>query len=98
MSIYTDFILLVDAVRCLNDDQNIELFNAWLKEEWMSTQPQFKETDMAGVFVVSINHAADGQDVIDKFLEIQWETEGKPQLMMRSEGSEIWKTFTKECP
>lgn len=98
MSNITDFILMVSVLDAVDpqvkeEETNIELFNRWLKEEWSSSQPQFKETGVMGVFTVSINNAANGLDVIPKFRSLNWYEPEFANLMMRKEGSDTWETF-----
>lgn len=98
MSNYTDVLLLVtlfdgDEKSNSNKKSNVDSFNDWLKEEWPDTLPQFEITPLAGVFVASVNNAADGSDIIDKFRSIPWFEPEAATLMLRKEGSDNWTTY-----
>lgn len=95
MSNFTDALLLVTLFDDAKSDSksNIAKFNGWLKAEWPSTQPQFINTELNGVYTASINNAADGSDVVEKFRELNWTEPDSATLMLRKESSDSWDIY-----
>jgi len=68
-------------------------FRDWLLEEWPGTKPELESTTVNGVFTVSVNQAADGSDLIEKFRSINWFRPDAAVIMLRREDADNWTIY-----